>query len=185
MQEMNIEMTRYADDFVIMCRSQAEAVGALEQVRQWTAEAGLQLHPDKTRIVDATQPGGFDFLGYHFEQATRWPRRKSMQKFRDSIRSKTRRNTGRSLSFIIGDVNRTMKGWFGYFQHSHRRTFVYTDAWIRMRLRAMLRRRRGGRGRGRGWDNVRWPNAFFAEHGLFSLTVAHAQVCQPSSEVKH
>ena len=57
-------MTRYADDFVIQCRSRAEAQAALEAVRVWVESAGLQLHPTKTRIVDATQPGGFDFLGY-------------------------------------------------------------------------------------------------------------------------
>ena len=61
-------MVRYADDFVILCRSEAEARQALERVQSWTATAGLQLHPTKTRIVDATQAGGFDFLGYHFEQ---------------------------------------------------------------------------------------------------------------------
>ena len=60
-------MVRYADDFVILCRSEAEARAALEGVQAWTASAGLRLHPTKTRIVDATQPGGFDFLGYHFE----------------------------------------------------------------------------------------------------------------------
>jgi len=55
------------------------------------------------------------------------------------------------------------------------------DGWVRMRLRSVLRHRRGGRGRGRGIDHHRWPNAFFAEHGLFSLAVAHVQVRQSSS----
>lgn len=179
MQGDGVRMTRYADDFVILCRSEAEAMGVLQKVQQWTAAAGLQLHPDKTRIVDATQPRGFDFLGYHFERGMRWPRRKSLGKLQDSIRRKTGRNNGRSLSVIITDVNRTLKGWFGYFQHSHRTTFVGLDAWIRMRLRSLLRRRRGGRGRGRGWDHHRWSNAFFAEHGLFSLTAAHAKRANP------
>jgi hypothetical protein len=61
------ELVRYADDFVILCRSEAEAREALEQVQAWTASVGLKLHPVKTRTVDATQAGGFDFLGYHFE----------------------------------------------------------------------------------------------------------------------
>ena len=86
-----IEMVRYADDFVVLCRTQEEAQQALEEVQRWTAQAGLTLHPVKTRIVDATQPGGFDFLGYHFEQGRKWPRRKSERKFRDTIRAKTRR----------------------------------------------------------------------------------------------
>jgi len=62
------EMIRYADDFVVLCRSEAEAREALEWVRRWTEQAGLTLHPDKTKIVDASQRGGFDFLGYHFER---------------------------------------------------------------------------------------------------------------------
>ena len=91
MAAAGIEMVRYADDFVILSRSQREAEHALEQVRQWTVEAGLVLHPVKTRIVDATQPGGFDFLGYHFERGKKWPREKSLRKFRDTIRYEPRR----------------------------------------------------------------------------------------------
>jgi RNA-directed DNA polymerase len=185
MQASGIEMVRYADDFVILCRSQAEAERALAEVQRWTAAAGLLLHPEKTRLVDAMQPGGFDFLGYHFEQGQRWPRRKSLRKLRDSIRHKTRRNNGHSLMVIILNVNRTLKGWFQYFQHSRPMTFVVVDGWVRMRLRSILRHRRGGRGRGRGFDHRRWPNAFFAEHGLYSLAAAHAQVRQSSSEVTH
>jgi RNA-directed DNA polymerase len=71
-------------------------------------------------------------------------------------------------------------GWFGYFKHSHKTTFPTLDGWVRMRLRSLLRRRRGGRGRGRGTDHACWPNAFFAELGLFSLVTAHASAC-PSS----
>ena len=123
MERRGIEMVRYADDFVILCRSQAEAEAALEKVRQWTAQAGLQLHPVKTRIVDATQKGGFDFLGYHFERNMRWPRKKSLDKFKDTIRAKTKRTNGQSLQTIIEDVNRTMRGWFEYFKHSHYTTF--------------------------------------------------------------
>ena len=68
MEARGAGMVRYADDFVILCRSEAEARPTLERVQGWTAETGLRLHPDKTRIVDATQRGGFDFLGYHFER---------------------------------------------------------------------------------------------------------------------
>ena len=67
------QMVRYADDFVILCESQEQAQRAMERVRQWVEEAGLTLHPTKTRIIDATQPGGFDFLGYHFERGMKWP----------------------------------------------------------------------------------------------------------------
>jgi RNA-directed DNA polymerase len=178
MAAAGIERVRYADDFVILSRSQREAEHALEQVRQWTVQAGLALHPVKTRIVDATQPGGFDFLGYHFERGMKWPREKSLRKFRDTIRAKTRRTNGQSLKVTIQDLNRTVKGWFGYFKHSHPTTFRTQDGWVRGRLRSILRKRSGRRGRGRGRDHHRWPNAFFAQQGLFSLTHAHAMACQ-------
>jgi len=178
MARRGIEMVRYADDFVILCRSQAEAEEAMELVRQWTANAGLQLHPVKTRIVDATQKGGFDFLGYHFERAMKWPRKKSLNKFKDTIRGKTKRTNGHSLQTIIEDVNRSVKGWFEYFKHSHKTTFAPLDSWLRMRLRSILRKRHGRRGRGRGLDHQRWPNAFFSKQGLFSLVTAHAAACQ-------
>jgi len=178
MEASGIEMVRYADDFVIQCGSKAEAQRALEMVQKWTAEAGLTLHPEKTRIVDATERGGFEFLGYHFEQGRRRPRKKSLKKFKDAIRAKTKRTNGHSLEAIIGNVNRTTRGWFGYFKHSHRYTFPSLDCWIRMRLRSILRRRRGGRGRGRGYDNNRWTNTFFAEQGLFSLAAAHVLLRQ-------
>jgi len=72
------ELVRYADDFVILCRTQAQAEEVLGVVRHWCDEAGLQLHPEKTRVVDMSEPGGFDFLGYHFEGTARWPREKSL-----------------------------------------------------------------------------------------------------------
>jgi len=178
--ERGFEMVRYADDFVVLCRTEGEAQRALEQVRSWTAAAGLTLHPVKTRIVDARQEGGFDFLGYYFERGKRWPRRKSERKLRDTIRGKTRRTAGRSLKAIIVDLNRTLVGWFGYFQHSHKTTFARLDGWVRLRLRSILRGWRGKRGPGRGADPPRWPSAYFAERGLFSLVTAHASACQSS-----
>jgi RNA-directed DNA polymerase len=174
MAEQGIEMVRYADDFVILCRSREEAEGALERVRQWTAKAGLTLHPDKTRVVNATERGGFDFLGYHFERGMKWPRKKSLKKLKDTLRPKTKRTNGRCLQAIILDVNRTLRGWFEYFKHSHKTTFADVDGWIRMRLRSIQRKRSRRKGRGRGRDHQRWPNSFFAKHGLFSLVAAHA-----------
>ncbi|MBX9679702.1 MAG: group II intron reverse transcriptase/maturase [Gemmataceae bacterium] len=179
------EMVRYADDFVILCRSQAEAEAALTQVRQWCEAEGLLLHPTKTKIVDVREEG-FDYLGYRFQttrqgRLTRWPRKKSLDKLRASLRMKTRRNDGRSLRCIVEDVNRTLRGWFGYFKHSCRATFTPVDKWIRGRLRSILRRRAGrrGRGRGRGSDHQRWPNAYFAERGYSCLAAAHDAARQP------
>lgn len=177
MARSGYEMTRYADDLVIQCRSREEAERALAMVQAWTAQAGLTLHPTKTKIVDA-QTEGFDFLGYRFVKHRRFPRRKSLAKFRDAIRAKTPRTSGRSLTMIIADVNRTVRGWFEYFQHSYRTTFPELDGWIRMRLRSILRKRQGRSGRGRGADHHRWPNSYFTEQGLFNLTMAHALVSQ-------
>jgi RNA-directed DNA polymerase len=166
------EMVRYADDFVVLCRSTEEATAALAVVQGWTAAAGLTLHPTKTRLVDA-RSAGFDFLGYHFVGDTQWPRDKSIKKLKDTIRDKTKRTSGHSLPRIIADLNRTLRGWLAYFKHSHRTAFLPLDKWIRRRLRSILRKRSGRRGISRGFDHQRWPNAFFAEHGLFNLQAAH------------
>jgi RNA-directed DNA polymerase len=185
MERADFQMVRYADDIVILCRSQEEAEAALERVREWTARAGLLLHPDKTRLVDATQRGGFDFLGYHFERGWKWPRKKSLDKFKDAIRGKTRRANGHSLEQIISDVNRSVRGWFEYFKHSHPNTFGSLERWLRMRLRSILRKRRGGKGRGRGSDHQRWPNAYFAKLGLFSMVKARGLAIQSAQAANH
>ena len=179
MAQQGFEMVRYADDFVILCRSPEEAANALALVQQWTAEAGLKLHPEKTKIVDA-QTDVFDFLGYRFQRGRRYPRPKSLQKLKDAIRAKTKRTSGESLTKIINDLTPRLRGWFEYFKHSYRTTFSALDGWIRMRLRSLLRKRMGKRGRGRGSDHHRWPNKFFADRGLYSLKTAHELACQSS-----
>jgi len=176
------EMVRYADDFVILCTSQQEAEQALDEIKEWMGKAGLTLHPTKTRIVNATEKGGFDFLGYHFERGYRWPREKSLDKFKDAIRQKTPRLRPGGMSDIIQDINRTVKGWFGYFKHSHKTTFQPLDEWIRQRLRTILRKRNKGSGRARGRDHYKWPNAYFVELGLFSLATARVQAVNSRRE---
>lgn len=179
MAAAGFEMTRYADDLVIQCATREEAELALATVQEWTTDRGLTLHPVKTKIVHV-DVDGFVFLGYRFIKHRRFPRKKSMMKFRDAIRGKTKRTNGRSLRAIIADVNRTLRGWFEYFKHSWRTVFPMIDGWVRMRLRSILRRRAGRSGRGHGLDHNRYPNAYFATHGLFSLTTAHACECQSS-----
>lgn len=181
MAQAGYAMTRYADDMVIQCRSEAEARQALELVREWTTSVGLTLHPTKTRIVDATLPGGFDFLGYHFERGYRWPSRKSLSNFKDRIRHLTQRSPGHSFSIVIAQLNQTLRGWFEYFKHSHRTTFPRIDSWIRMRLRSILRKHQGGKGVGKGLSHFRWPNSFFHHLGLFSLVSVRDDLCQSSS----
>jgi RNA-directed DNA polymerase len=167
------DLVRYADDFVILCRSQAEAQAALEAVRQWVREAGLTLHPEKTRIVNARQPGGFDFLGYHFERGMKWPRQKSLEKLKDRLRAKTSRLDGRKLADIVADVNRSLRGWYGYFQHSKANVFATVDGYVRRRLRSLLQWRLDGVGKGIGATHQRWPNEWFARRGLLSLAAEH------------
>ena len=167
------EMVRYADDFVILCRSQAEAQAALEAVRQWVNEAGLTLHPEKTRVDNAAQPGGFDFLGSHFERGMRWPRKQSLGKLKDRLRAKTARLDGRSLPEIVADVNRSLRGWYQYFQHSKSTTFAYLDGYVRRRLRSLLQWRLDGVGKGIGATHQRWPNKWFARRGRLSLAAEH------------
>ena len=168
-------MVRYADDFVVLCKSREEAEAALAEITAWVADNGLRLNPDKTHVGDCRQPGqGFDFLGYRFEAGRRWVRKKSLASLRDKIRDKTRRTRGDSLARIIADLNPTLKGWFGYFKHAHRRTFITLDRFIRRRLRALLRKQEKRPASGRCLaDHQRWPNALLrtsravrASHGL-------------------
>lgn len=163
------QMVRYADDFVVLCRSAEEAHAALEQVERWVKAEGLTLHPQKTRIVDMRERGGFDFLGYHFERGMRWPRSKSMQKLRDRIRELTPRLCGHSLGRVIERLNQTLRGWYGYFRHSKSTTFTPVDQFVRGRLRTILRQRAKRRGKARGADHQRYPNAYFDAAGLFNL----------------
>jgi len=174
MAALGHRMVRYADDFVVLCESREAADAALAEIRRWAAENGLRLHPDKTQVGDCRQPGqGFDFLGYRFEAGRRWVRKKSLARFKDGIRAKTRRTRGQSLARVVADLNPMLCGGLGYFKHAHPYTFYRADQFVRRRLRALLRKqaRRPGSGRTLA-DHLRWPNAFFAAAGLFALHAA-------------
>ncbi len=162
-------MVRYADDFVVLCRRKEETETVLAFLRQWTAAAGLSLHPTKTRVVNA-ESEGFDFLGWHFRGGKKWPRKKSLQKLQEKMRPLTGRTNGRSLSEIIAKANPILRGWHGYFRTSHRTGLSGPDGWLRRRLRALLRKREKRPGYGLSEaDSRRWPNRWFAARGLFSL----------------
>jgi RNA-directed DNA polymerase len=175
MREAGLVMVRYADDAVVLCRSREEAEAALARMRAWVSRNGLTLHPDKTHIGDCRVKGqGFEFLGYRFEAGQRWVRRKSLMVLRDNIRAKTKRTVGHSMECVIASLNPTLRGWFGYFQHAERFVFLSMDGFVRRRLRAILRRQKHRPGQGRcRLDHTQWPNAFFADLGLFTMSEAH------------
>lgn len=180
MTKLGYRMVRYADDAVILCRSEEEAMQALQEMRQWVEGNGLTLHPDKTHVGDCRVEGqGFEFLGYRFEAGRRWVRKKSLKALKDKIRAKTRRTRGDSMSRIIADLNPMLRGWFGYFQYAHRWTFERVDRFIRRRLRAVLRKQAKRPGMGRCYaDHRRWPNKYFADAQLFTMTEAWHRASQ-------
>ena len=171
-------MVRYADDFVVLCRTREEAEAALAVIRRWVAENGLELNQDKTHLGDCRQWGqGFEFLGYRFEAGRKWVRKKSLKRLRDGIRARTRRSGGQSLARVIAALNPMLKGWFAYFKHAHPNIFVRIDQFTRRRLRTLLREqdKRPGFGHTRA-DHQRWPNVYFARAGLFALHTAWLNV---------
>lgn len=172
------EMIRYADDFVIMCTTRADAERALVLIEDWMTEVELTLHPEKTHIAHGIEEG-FEFLGYRFAHNERWPRKKSLNSVKDKVRAMTKRTNGYSLTTIITRLNRTLKGWFEYYKHSKFFIFERLDRWIRVRLRNLLRKRQKRKGFAKGIrDHRRWPNRFFADAGLFSLHATYAKVRQ-------
>jgi RNA-directed DNA polymerase len=185
MAEEGFDMIRYADDLVVVCRSQQEAERALDVLTQWVESNGLELHPDKTRIADMTQAREyFDFLGYRFLRTgkgrlIRFPSPKSVKRFREKLKRLTRRSNGQSMEEIIRRCNQILRGWFAYFKHSNRWIMKTLDGWLRMRLRSINRKRHKGKGRGRGLDHRKWPNNYFAKLGLFSMYTAWEEATSP------
>jgi RNA-directed DNA polymerase len=180
MKQKGYRMVRYADDFVVLCRSAEEAQAALAEVKAWVEANGLSLNAEKTHVGDCRQEGqGFEFLGYRFEAGRRWVRRKSLKAIRERIRMRSKRTRGDSLARIIADLNPTLRGWFNYFKHAHPMTFSGMDGFVRRRLRAILRKqeKRPGMGRCRD-DHERWPNKFFATRGLFTMVTARELASQ-------
>jgi RNA-directed DNA polymerase len=180
MAQRGYQLVRYADDFVILCASAAEAQAALDEVKAWVEANGLSLHPDKTHVGDCRAVGqGFEFLGYRFEAGRRWVRKKSLRAVKDKVRALTARTRGDSLVRIVAELNPVLRGWFHYFQHAWRTEFPALDGFVRRRLRAVLRKQAKHPGFGRcAADHRRWPTAYFAAAGLFTLTTAWQRASQ-------
>jgi len=177
MKELGYKMVRYADDVVVLCESEESASQALKEVERWVDENGLSLNTDKTQKGNCSEKGkGISFLGYVFECGNRYVRSKSLKALRRKVKEKTPRKSGKSLQSVIEAINPTLKGWYEYFKHAHRNTFSTVDGYVRRRLRAMLRRHeKKNRGFGANLnDHTRWPNIYFAKHGLFTMKEARA-----------
>jgi RNA-directed DNA polymerase len=180
------ELVRYADDLVIMCASRAEAEAALARVEEVLTELGLELHPDKTRIVDLREGrDGFDFLGCHFHARVsgqllergirryylhRWPSTRSMKRVRSRVRDLTGRNRNgvKDVRVIIQELNPILRGWGNYFRTGNAAMkFVQVDWYVVERLRSFLVKRKG---RFLPPDQIlQWTREWFEGHGLHRL----------------
>lgn len=179
------ELIRYADDGVILCKTKKEAEECLEMIKEKLKKLKLEIHPEKSKIVDMNkEEAEFEFLGYKFYREkkraiiSRYPATKSFNKMKDRVRTLTQRQNGASIEKVIADTNKTMKGWYEYFKHCNKFIFEKVDGWIRRRLRRILRKRDGREGNSIGADHQRYPNAFFAKLGFFSLKETHTLACQ-------
>lgn len=180
-------LVRYADDFVIMCRTPAQAEAALAVAGDILAGLGLELHPDKTRIVDLREGReGFDFLGCHFrarmsgrlwEQKRlvryylhRWPSQRAMKRLREKVRDRTgARRTGTRIEWILQDLNPILRGWGNYFRTGNAATkFRQIDRYVRWRLKRLLIKKRG-RNLHAGVAG-QWTEGWFTTLGLYQLS---------------
>ena len=180
------ELVRYADDGVVMCRSRAQAQAALAAVEVILGRLGLELHPDKTRVVDLRGGGeGFDFLGCHFrarmsgrlwEQKRivrfylqRWPSQRSMSRIREKVKAATGRNrVGRDVRLVIEDLNPVLRGWGNYFRTGNAAIkFQQVDGYVWFRLKRLMLKKHG-RNLHTGQAAV-WTQDWFIGHGLYKL----------------
>ena len=166
-------LIRYADDFVIICRTKRDAENALQTVKQIMDILKLTLHPTKTRVVDMGQDG-FDFLGFHFHKKKskrsnkllpyNWPSPKAMMSVRSKIHFITERmRLSNSLSEVIKFLNQVIRGWRNYFRIGNcTLKFQQLDRYVRSRLEQWVRAKLGSRGQ---WDELAF-RASMTEHGL-------------------
>jgi len=179
-------LVRYADDFVVMCNTTAAVEEAQRRVEHVLTRLGLELHPEKTRLVDLSRGReGFDFLGCHLHKRMsgpiwertrrrvfylhRHPSQRAMLRVRTRVRAlTTRRRCQEDLRTVIADVNRVLRGWGAYFRTGNAAAkFIQIDTYVEERLRGLLVKRAGSRlrvGRAAGWDRP-----FFEALGLYRL----------------
>ncbi len=174
------QLTRFADDWVVTCRSAAEARAALDAARRILKQLGVELHPQKTRIVHVRY--GFEFLGYKIKCGWRklylpgskirsqarqdalyaYPKEKSIRRFMDQVRQRTKRTTPLKTEDLITGLNPLLRGWGEYYKRAHvRKLFQRLDGWIRRRIWSHRYRR---------WRNAGWKRLPAAQlYGEYEL----------------
>jgi RNA-directed DNA polymerase len=179
-------LVRYADDFVIMTRTASQAETALAGAGEILGSLGLELHPDKTRIVDLREGReGFDFLGCHFrarmsgrwwEQKRmiryylhRWRSQRAMKRLREKVRDRTGRSrAGTRIEWIIEDLNPILRGWGDYFRTGNAATkFCQVDDYVVQRLKRLLIKKRGRNLHAGVADQ--WTEDWFNQRSLYRL----------------
>src|ERR1700674_2905130 len=176
------QLTRYADDWVITCKSAAEARAAVDAARRILKQLGVELHPQKTRIVHVRY--GFEFLGYKIKRGKRlylpatkirsrarsgglyaYPREKSIRRFKDEVRQRTKRRAPLATEQLIEALNPLLRGWGEYYKRAHvRKLFNQLDRWIVRRIWSHRFRR---------WRNCGWKqlpeSVLYGQFGLVNL----------------
>jgi RNA-directed DNA polymerase len=182
MRRRGYRLTRYADDWVVTCKSAEEARAAVAAALRILSELGVQVHPQKTRIVQVRQ--GFEFLGYKIKRGKQlqlppgkirsaaqpgalyaYPREKSIRRFMDQVRQLTKRRVPLTTKELIEELNPVLRGWGHYYKRAHvRRLFNRLDRWIVRRIWSHhFRRWRNG-----GWRRLP-ESTLYGEHGLENL----------------
>src|SRR5499433_261349 len=183
MRRKGYQLTRWADDWVITCKSAAEARAVVAVARKVLEQLGVQLHPHKTRMVHVQH--GFEFLGYKIKRGQgrlrllpqqirsgimagalyAYPREKSIRRFMDQVRARTRRSIPRKTHELVAELNPLLRGWGEYYKRTHvRKLFHRLDGWIVRRIWS----HRYKRWRNSGWKRLPAPT-LYGEHGLVNL----------------
>ena len=182
MRRKGYQLTRYADDWVVTCESAAEARAAVAAALRILNELGVQLHPQKTRIVHVRQ--GFEFLGYKIQRGRQlrlpsgkirsgaqsgalyaYPREKSIRRFMDQVRALSGRRVPLRTKELVDGLNPVLRGWGHYYKRAHvRKLFHRLDGWIVRRIRS----HRCQRWRNGGWRQLP-ETKLYGEYGLVNL----------------
>ena len=160
----NLHFVRYADDFVVLCKTKAEAEKALDMIQNFLTDMGLEVSKEKTKVSSFSE--GFNFLGFTIRNQSVVMREKSMEKFKNAIRDITTRSHNLDKQ-VVERMNRVIRGTVNYFgpKFSTMKTmFRELDKWIRKRIRCMKKKRIHHS------DNIHLRNSFIKKLGLLNCS---------------